>query len=223
MDPGWPSRGIVMYGWRQTRITARQSYQASRRQRGLNGADHARDSVLDPDFGIQILGQAALDEPRPEPFSEWRRDQRTILLLPPQEQTRRAHRPVAQPGQADLPAPIGQGSVLGRIRRQLVQSHRKRQSKPRRHLDLRPSDLEAGLPSDTVGFEDLLDDVVQARALQFSRVRTLCTRESPSRRLSIASLAASGVGAVRKVWEAIDCTVARVFFTRWFSSLISRC
>jgi hypothetical protein len=28
--------------------------------------------------------------------------------------------------------------------------------------------------------------------------------------------------ALRAVWRAIDCTVARVFFTRWFSSWISR-
>ncbi len=40
-----------------------------------------------------------------------------------------------------------------------------------------------------------------------------------------ASLASSrpgtsaGVSALRAVWAAIDCTLARVFLTRWFSSL----
>ena len=34
----------------------------------------------------------------------------------------------------------------------------------------------------------------------------------------MATLASSGVGALRSVCSAIDRTVARVFFTRWFSS-----
>ena len=36
------------------------------------------------------------------------------------------------------------------------------------------------------------------------------------------SRASSVEPALRRVWKAMDWTVARVFFTRWFSSLIRR-
>jgi ABC-type proline/glycine betaine transport system substrate-binding protein len=39
---------------------------------------------------------------------------------------------------------------------------------------------------------------------------------------TVQSMARQSEAALRAVWRAIDCTVARVFFTRWFSSWISR-
>jgi hypothetical protein len=58
---------------------------------------------------------------------------------------------------------------------------------------------------------------------QFSRVSTSCARDKAKRRASMAERASSLVWALRRVCEAIDWTVARVFFTLWFNSLMRSC
>ena len=78
---------------------------------------------------------------------------------------RRARGLVSQPREPNLPCLVRQCPIFYGIRRQLMQSHGQRKSKPRRDLDLWSSDLETGLTHDAVGFENLLDHIPQPRAL----------------------------------------------------------
>ena len=56
---------------------------------------------------------------------------------------------------------------------------------------------------------------------QCRRVNWSCAWLSAISRPSNASRKSSGEPVPRAVWEASDCTVASVFFTRWFNSSTS--
>ena len=149
-------------------------------------------------------------------------NRRSLRLLPHQVQPLGGARAVQLPVHPDCPTAVRQRAVLHRVRRQFLQRHRKGQGHARRYLHGRTLHVDAVFSATAVRLDGLRDDVVKATAAQLRSVRTSWTCDRAMRRLSMALEAWSRSGALRRVCEAMDCTVASVFFTRWLSSSMRR-
>ena len=122
-----------------------------------------------------------------------------------------------------------QGAVFDGVGAQLVQGHRQAEGHGRRHAQVRPVDLKpaAVVGKVAVGREGLGDDLAEARAFPvLPGEDVVAAGEGEEAGLEGSrgggqildpSLA---VSVPRKLWAARDWTVASVFFTRWFSSLM---
>ena len=108
--------------------------------------------------------------------------------------------------------------VFHRIGHQLVQDKSEIDGVPGREVHLRSRDPDALVLLAAIGYELLLDDILQVRippGIAGEKIVGFRQGQKPALE-GLAELRGSGVE--RCVCAAIDWTVARVFLTRWFSS-----
>jgi len=127
---------------------------------------------------------------------------------------------VTSPVHRDGSAIVRQRAIFGGVGRDLVQDHRQHHRQPRRQRHLRSEHPHPVRIVEQIGIEHPCDDVLQFGALPLlltQQIMRLGERAEPS-----SNFSRSARLALRKVWVAIDCKIASVFLTRWFSSSIRR-